>query len=276
MTCRYEMLCRICVLIVQIQPRKHVLNLPGYKPRIRQHELLSDRTDQESIFPGRSRSRSGNRWSVDDLSVRAVKVSKKTPTVGVCTTEFFWRSTHLRSPNNRISENVWATSEPSINRAVYMHLPMGYSQVKVLPNNVIFKSLTISTTHQLGKLLSLQGLRNSVSERYLIPGTYLDWKRITPGTSTAVLARASSGNSVRQGERQSPCFVVVAVTCNSGHIFYPQPLQPSWDIAASTIVSHVGQITSRYCAKDLDPIYHTQETCVKDLDLIDPTRANIC
>ena len=32
----------------------------------------------------------------------------------------------------------------------------------------------------------------------------------------------------------------------------------------------------RYCAKYLDLIDHTRETCVEDPDIIDPTRTNMC
>ena len=53
LTCRYEMLCRICV--VQIQPRKHALDYAGYTAPTQQHELdhtdHTDHTDQESVFP---------------------------------------------------------------------------------------------------------------------------------------------------------------------------------------------------------------------------------
>ena len=52
LTCRYEM-CGIC--IVQIQPRKHVLDHAGYTASTRQHELdhtdHTDHTDQEPICP---------------------------------------------------------------------------------------------------------------------------------------------------------------------------------------------------------------------------------
>ena len=56
LTCRYEMLCRICV--VQIQPRKHALDRAGYTAPTRQRELdhTDHTTDQESIIcPERSR-----------------------------------------------------------------------------------------------------------------------------------------------------------------------------------------------------------------------------
>ena len=44
LTCRRDMLCRICV--VQIQPRKHVPDHAGYTAPTRQHELdHTDRTD---------------------------------------------------------------------------------------------------------------------------------------------------------------------------------------------------------------------------------------
>ena len=62
------MLCMICV--VQIQPRKHVLDDADNTAGTLQHELddtdHTDHTDQEYIFPERSRS-----WTVagiDDLS----------------------------------------------------------------------------------------------------------------------------------------------------------------------------------------------------------------
>ena len=60
LTCPYEMLCRIC--IVQIQPRKHVLDHAGCTAPIRQHEV--DPTDQEYIC----RERPGS-WTagIDDL-----------------------------------------------------------------------------------------------------------------------------------------------------------------------------------------------------------------
>ena len=55
LNCRYEMLCRICV--VQIQPRKHALDRAGYTAPTRQHELdhtdhtdRTDHTDQEHIY----------------------------------------------------------------------------------------------------------------------------------------------------------------------------------------------------------------------------------
>ena len=55
------MLWRICV--VQIQPRKHVLDLADYTASTRQHELdHTDHTDQEPIRPERSRSSCGDRW----------------------------------------------------------------------------------------------------------------------------------------------------------------------------------------------------------------------
>ena len=47
------MLCRIC--IVQIQPRKHALDLADYTAPPRQHELdhtdHTDHTDQGYIYP---------------------------------------------------------------------------------------------------------------------------------------------------------------------------------------------------------------------------------
>ena len=53
---------------VQIQPSKHVLDHAGFTVSTRQHELHHtdhiDHTDQESIWSERSRSSSGNRWSV--------------------------------------------------------------------------------------------------------------------------------------------------------------------------------------------------------------------
>ena len=71
----WRRLCRICV--VQIQPRKHVLDHAGYTAPTRQHELdhtdhtdhtnhtdHTDHTDQDYICPERYRSSSENRRSV--------------------------------------------------------------------------------------------------------------------------------------------------------------------------------------------------------------------
>ena len=60
LTCRNEMLCRIC--IVQIQPRKYVLDHADYEAPTMPHEL--DHAYQESVCPERSPSCSGDRWSV--------------------------------------------------------------------------------------------------------------------------------------------------------------------------------------------------------------------
>ena len=80
LTCRYEMLYKICVVyemlykicvvyemlykicVVQIQPRKRVLDHAGYTAPTRQHKLdhtdHTDHTDLKdmSALPGRSRS----------------------------------------------------------------------------------------------------------------------------------------------------------------------------------------------------------------------------
>ena len=58
--CRYDILCRI--RIVQIQPKKHILDHADFTTSIRQHEL--DHTDQESICPEVSASFSGEGWSI--------------------------------------------------------------------------------------------------------------------------------------------------------------------------------------------------------------------
>ena len=50
LTCRYEMLCGICV--AQIQPRKHVLDDARHTAPTRQHE--PDHTDHGYICPERS------------------------------------------------------------------------------------------------------------------------------------------------------------------------------------------------------------------------------
>ena len=59
---------RICLLIVQIQPRKHVLGhaddtapTPQHEVKRTDHTDHTDRTDQEFICPERSRSSSRNR-----------------------------------------------------------------------------------------------------------------------------------------------------------------------------------------------------------------------
>ncbi|CAN0242423.1 unnamed protein product, partial [Laminaria digitata] len=62
-TCRYELWCRICIPVVQIQPRKHVLDRAGFKAPTRQHEL--DPTDREPICPERSLDHAAG---IDDLS----------------------------------------------------------------------------------------------------------------------------------------------------------------------------------------------------------------
>ena len=66
LSCRYEMLCRICT--VHIQSRKHVIDHADCTAPTLQHEL--DHTDQESICPERSRSSSGKSmiWSMYALS----------------------------------------------------------------------------------------------------------------------------------------------------------------------------------------------------------------
>ena len=46
------MLCRICVLIIQIQPRKHALDHADYIAPTRQREL----EDRTNLFPDRSGS----------------------------------------------------------------------------------------------------------------------------------------------------------------------------------------------------------------------------
>lgn len=63
-TCRCEMLCRIC--IVQIRPRKHVLDHVDFTVSTRQYELLINTTDQESICSEISRSCIGS--DLSDLS----------------------------------------------------------------------------------------------------------------------------------------------------------------------------------------------------------------
>ena len=55
LTCRSEMLCRICTNSTDPTHRNHVLDYAGYRAPTTQHELdHTDHTDQESICPERS------------------------------------------------------------------------------------------------------------------------------------------------------------------------------------------------------------------------------
>ena len=91
-----ELLCKICM--VQIQPRKHVVDHADYTAPTRQHELdRTDNTDQEFVYPERSRLSSRNRWFVLRTKISYVGLAMHPTLYYMC------RAAFLRCCRNNIA-----------------------------------------------------------------------------------------------------------------------------------------------------------------------------